>query len=121
MPSTVPIAVFTIQSKLMRGIGRRQMFHRYRNPLSNSYTAIKTAASFSTSTTTSSSIIRKKMNFFTAINDAMRIALKTDHTAIVFGEDVAFGGVFRCTLGLQEEFGKSRVFNTPLCEQGIII
>jgi 2-oxoisovalerate dehydrogenase E1 component beta subunit len=61
----------------------------------------------------------KKMNLFTAVNDAMRIALKTDPTAAVFGEDVGFGGVFRCSVGLQEEFGKHRVFNTPLCEQGI--
>lgn len=38
---------------------------------------------------------------------------------ITFGEDVAFGGVFRCSVGLREEFGSSRVFNTPLCEQGI--
>lgn len=38
---------------------------------------------------------------------------------VIFGEDVAFGGVFRCTVGLQEKHGKSRVFNTPLCEQGI--
>jgi hypothetical protein len=62
---------------------------------------------------------KKRMNFFTAINDAMRVALQTDDTAIVFGEDVAFGGVFRCSVGLKEEFGKTRVFNTPLCEQGI--
>lgn len=59
------------------------------------------------------------MNYFTAVNDAMRVALKTDETAVVFGEDVAFGGVFRCTVGLKEEFGADRVFNTPLCEQGI--
>ena len=38
---------------------------------------------------------------------------------MVFGEDVAFGGVFRCTMGLAEEFGRDRVFNTPLTEQGI--
>lgn len=42
-----------------------------------------------------------------------------DLLAVIFGEDVAFGGVFRCTVGLQEKHGKSRVFNTPLCEQGI--
>ncbi len=35
----------------------------------------------------------------------------------VFGEDVGFGGVFRCTVGLRDKFGRSRVFNTPLCEQ----
>lgn len=45
--------------------------------------------------------------------------MKTDDTAVVFGEDVAFGGVFRCSVGLKEEFGASRVFNAPLCEQGI--
>jgi 2-oxoisovalerate dehydrogenase E1 component beta subunit len=49
----------------------------------------------------------------------MRVAMKTDDTAVVFGEDVAFGGVFRCSVGLKEEFGASRVFNAPLCEQGI--
>jgi 2-oxoisovalerate dehydrogenase E1 component beta subunit len=59
------------------------------------------------------------MNLFTAINDAMRVALQTDETAAVFGEDVAFGGVFRCTNDLRDEFGPHRVFNTPLCEQGI--
>lgn len=66
-----------------------------------------------------SALETKKMNLFTALNDGMRVAMQTDPTAIVFGEDVGFGGVFRCSVGLQEEFGKDRVFNTPLCEQGI--
>jgi hypothetical protein len=61
----------------------------------------------------------KRMNLFTAVNDAMRIAMRTDPTAVLFGEDVGFGGVFRCSVDLREEFGKERVFNTPLCEQGI--
>ncbi|XP_073943354.1 branched chain keto acid dehydrogenase E1 subunit beta [Choristoneura fumiferana] len=60
-----------------------------------------------------------KMNMMQAINNAMDITLKNDPSAVVFGEDVAFGGVFRCALGLQEKYGKERVFNTPLCEQGI--
>lgn len=59
------------------------------------------------------------MNLFTAVNDAMSIAMATDPTAVVFGEDVAFGGVFRCSSGLKEKFGKDRVFNTPLSENGI--
>lgn len=56
------------------------------------------------------------MNLFTAINNALDIALQTDKTATIFGEDVKFGGVFRCTLGLNEKYGTDRVFNTPLCE-----
>lgn len=60
------------------------------------------------------------MNLFTAINSALHIALSTDDTAVTFGEDVAFGGVFRCTTDLQSHFGRERVFNTPLCEQGIV-
>uniref|UniRef100_A0A6A7FSI3 2-oxoisovalerate dehydrogenase subunit beta, mitochondrial n=1 Tax=Hirondellea gigas TaxID=1518452 RepID=A0A6A7FSI3_9CRUS len=60
-----------------------------------------------------------EMNLFKAINSAMDIALATDETTVLFGEDVGFGGVFRCSVGLQEKYGRDRVFNTPLCEQGI--
>ncbi|XP_013778368.2 2-oxoisovalerate dehydrogenase subunit beta, mitochondrial-like isoform X1 [Limulus polyphemus] len=60
-----------------------------------------------------------RMNLFQSITNALDIALSSDTTAVVFGEDVAFGGVFRCTVGLQDKYGKDRVFNTPLCEQGI--
>ena len=62
-----------------------------------------------------------KLNLFTAINSAMRTAMQTDDTAIVFGEDVSFGGVFRCAQNLREEFGEERVFNTPLSENGIAV
>lgn len=61
----------------------------------------------------------EKMNLFTAINSALHVAMEKDSTACVFGEDVAFGGVFRCAVDLREKFGPQRVFNTPLCEQGI--
>jgi 2-oxoisovalerate dehydrogenase E1 component beta subunit len=60
------------------------------------------------------------LNLCQAVNSAMYTAMENDKTACVFGEDVAFGGVFRCSLGLQDKFGKDRVFNTPLCEQGIV-
>ncbi|XP_023297384.2 2-oxoisovalerate dehydrogenase subunit beta, mitochondrial [Lucilia cuprina] len=61
----------------------------------------------------------QKMNMFQAINNAMDIALEQDKSALLFGEDVGFGGVFRCSINLRDKYGKDRVFNTPLCEQGI--
>ncbi|KAI0839748.1 2-oxoisovalerate dehydrogenase beta subunit [Hypoxylon sp. FL0890] len=62
----------------------------------------------------------KRMNLFQAINDALSTALAEDENVLVFGEDVSFGGVFRCTMKLAERFGGARVFNTPLTEQGIM-
>jgi len=62
----------------------------------------------------------RKMNMYQAVRDALGTALSKDETAVVFGEDVNFGGVFRCTMGLAEEFGRERVFNTPVTEQGIV-
>ncbi|XP_014284850.1 2-oxoisovalerate dehydrogenase subunit beta, mitochondrial [Halyomorpha halys] len=61
-----------------------------------------------------------KLNMFQAIGNALDIALEKDQSAVLFGEDVAFGGVFRCSMGLLQKHGKDRVFNTPLCEQGIV-
>jgi pyruvate/2-oxoglutarate/acetoin dehydrogenase E1 component len=41
------------------------------------------------------------MTMLQAITNAMDLAMEKDPTCVVFGEDVAFGGVFRCTVGLQ--------------------
>ena len=56
------------------------------------------------------------MNLCAAICDTLDIAMKTDDKAVIFGEDAKFGGVFRCTMGLNEKYGTDRVFNTPLSE-----
>ncbi|MCJ1450031.1 hypothetical protein MMC28_000359 [Mycoblastus sanguinarius] len=60
-----------------------------------------------------------RLNLFQAINSALTHALRSDDSTLIFGEDVAFGGVFRCSMNLAPEFGSERVFNTPLSEQGI--
>lgn len=61
-----------------------------------------------------------QMTMIQAITDAMRVELKDDENVLVFGEDVGKnGGVFRATEGLQDEFGKERVFDTPLAESAI--
>ena len=61
------------------------------------------------------------MNIIQAVNDALRLEMKRDERVVVLGEDVGkFGGVFRATQNLQEEFGEERVMDTPLSETGII-
>ena len=60
-------------------------------------------------------------NIIQAVNDALRIEMRKNPNIVILGEDVGnFGGVFRATSGLQEEFGKDRVMDTPLAEAGII-
>ncbi|KAL9621775.1 MAG: hypothetical protein Q9160_003747 [Pyrenula sp. 1 TL-2023] len=61
-----------------------------------------------------------RQNLFQSINAALRTALAASEKVLLFGEDVAFGGVFRCSMHLATEFGSERVFNTPLSEQGIV-
>jgi 2-oxoisovalerate dehydrogenase E1 component beta subunit len=62
-----------------------------------------------------------QMTMIEAIRDAHETAMTEDERVIVFGEDVGFfGGVFRCTAGLQEKFGKARCFDAPINESGIV-
>ena len=61
------------------------------------------------------------LNLLQAVNDALRVEMKRNPNVVVLGEDVGkFGGVFRATAGLYEEFGPERVIDTPLAEGGII-
>jgi 2-oxoisovalerate dehydrogenase E1 component beta subunit len=62
-----------------------------------------------------------RMTMIEAIRDAMDVSMGRDGTVVVFGEDVGyFGGVFRCTAGLQQKYGRTRCFDTPINESGIV-
>lgn len=62
-----------------------------------------------------------RMNMIQAINSAMDVMMARDDQVVVMGEDVGyFGGVFRATAGLQAKYGKTRAFDTPITEIGII-
>jgi 2-oxoisovalerate dehydrogenase E1 component beta subunit len=62
-----------------------------------------------------------QMNMIQAINDAMNVALASDPSVVIFGQDVGFfGGVFRATDGLQQRYGTHRVFDAPISEGGIV-
>jgi 2-oxoisovalerate dehydrogenase E1 component subunit beta len=61
------------------------------------------------------------MNMIQALNSAHDVMLERDDNIVVLGEDVGyFGGVFRVTEGLQKKYGTTRVFDTPIAENGII-
>lgn len=62
-----------------------------------------------------------KLTIIGAVNDAIRTAMRYDPRVVVFGEDVGRkGGVFGATDRIQQEFGESRCFDTPLTEDGIV-
>ena len=61
------------------------------------------------------------MTMVQALRSAMDVMLARDDNVVVYGQDVGyFGGVFRCTEGLQAEHGRTRVFDAPISEGGII-
>lgn len=62
-----------------------------------------------------------RMTMIEAVRSAMDVSMGRDDHVVVFGEDVGyFGGVFRCTQGLQAKYGKTRCFDTPINESGIL-
>jgi len=57
------------------------------------------------------------LNFAQALNAALRKVLTERPESFVLGQDIAtYGGAFKVTEDLYDEFGRTRVFNTPLAE-----
>ena len=62
-----------------------------------------------------------QMNMIEAIRSGLDVVMDKDPNVVVMGEDVGyFGGVFRCTDGLQRKYGEHRVIDAPIAEGGII-
>jgi len=62
-----------------------------------------------------------QMTMIQALRSAMDVMLGRDDKVVVYGQDVGyFGGVFRCTEGLQAKYGRTRVFDAPINEGGIV-
>jgi 2-oxoisovalerate dehydrogenase E1 component len=63
----------------------------------------------------------QRINMVTAIRRVLDQELEANPRLLVFGEDVGpKGGVHAVTLGLQDKFGRERVFDTSLNEEGIV-
>lgn len=60
------------------------------------------------------------MRYAEALNAALREEMLRDPTVFLFGEDIGrYGGVFKVTRGLMDEFGENRVRDTPISEQAM--
>jgi len=59
--------------------------------------------------------------YIEAIHDGLLEEMRSDPSVFIIGEDVGtYGGAFRATAGLLEEFGEERVVDTPISESGIV-
>src|ERR1700726_4843880 len=62
-----------------------------------------------------------QMRYRDALNAALREELRRDERVILLGEDIGvFGGAFKVTSGLLEEFGEARIRDTPISENTIV-
>ena len=64
---------------------------------------------------------KSEMRFIDAISNGLRQSMEKHPNLVLMGQDIAeYGGVFKITEGFVEQFGKTRVRNTPLCESAIV-
>ena len=63
----------------------------------------------------------KELRLIDAISEGLKQSMQRHEELVLMGQDIAeYGGVFKITEGFVEEFGKSRVRNTPICESSIV-
>ena len=64
----------------------------------------------------------RKITYKEALREALREEMRRDPTVFLLGEDIGryWGGAFKVTKGLVEEFGDERVRDTPISESAII-
>ncbi|KIL19357.1 alpha-ketoacid dehydrogenase subunit beta [Bacillus pumilus] len=75
----------------------------------------------------------REISMSSALNEAIKLAMRRDEDVILMGEDVAggahvdhlqddeaWGGVLGVTKGIVQEFGRERVLDTPISEAGYV-
>ncbi len=63
----------------------------------------------------------REIRYIDAITEALQLGMRRDPRVVLMGQDIAeYGGVFKVTKGLVEEFSRDRVKNTPIIESGLL-
>lgn len=63
----------------------------------------------------------RELTYLDAIREALAEEMRRDPKVFVLGEDVGpYGGAFGVTQGLYDEFGETRVIDTPISESAIV-
>lgn len=65
----------------------------------------------------------EKMKYITALNETLKAEFRRNPDTYIWGQDIAYrdkGGIFNVTKGMQQEFGRDRVFNAPIAEDFIV-
>jgi 2-oxoisovalerate dehydrogenase E1 component len=63
----------------------------------------------------------RSLRFIDAVSEGLRQSMEQHPALVLMGQDIAeYGGAFKITDGLVQQFGKHRVRNTPLCESAIL-
>lgn len=63
----------------------------------------------------------RRISYSEAINEALREEMTRDENVVLMGEDIGFyGGVFKVTKGIFDQFGPARIIDTPISEAGFI-
>jgi 2-oxoisovalerate dehydrogenase E1 component beta subunit len=64
----------------------------------------------------------RELTYLAAISEALREEMRRDPNVLLMGEDIQdpFGGAFKVTKGMTDEFGAARVLNMPMAELGFV-
>src|SRR5713226_9457549 len=66
-------------------------------------------------------VAERLLTYREAVNLALDDSMAGDDRVLLMGEDVGNeGGVFKTNAGLAEKYGRGRVINTPICENGFL-
>ncbi len=62
----------------------------------------------------------EKVSMLHAINETLKYEFRRNPNTFLWGQDVGKGGVFNVVKGMPQEFGRERVFNSPIAEDSIV-